>query len=179
VLRLRRTAVAIASAACMAAAFTAAMTNSALAQPAHTTPTAQILKISALPKSAQPSTFKQALTLEQAQRTAAAATIPCGDDALPTGFEFWRCTGSSATATFVGSSCNLGEYNAGSHYNVWAFVNNCNGRVWLHQYTYPTDTTSGWSICTGPAHAGFFPGNPEPENIMVSANTASCTPVYP
>jgi hypothetical protein len=180
VLRLRRTAVAIASAACMAAAVTGVMAAPALAQSAHTTPSAQMSKISALTRSAQTPAFKQAYkTLKQEQKPA--TTIPCGDDAVPTGEDFWRCTGSSETAEFVGSSCAEGEYNAGSYYNVWAWVNNCPARVWLHQYTYPKDGTSGWSVCIAPDSLGYWspPANPEPENIMVSANTASCETIYP
>ncbi len=180
VFRLRRTAVAIASAACMAATVTCAMTAPALAQSAHTTPSAQISKISALTRSPQTPTFKQAYkTLEQ--EAAATATIPCGDDAVPTGYEFWRCTGSSETAKFVGSSCTEGEYNAGSYFNVWAWVNNCYTRVWLHEYKYPKDVTSGWAICIPGGYLGYWSpsANPEPENIMVSANAAYCETVYP
>jgi hypothetical protein len=153
------------------------MTAPVLAQPAHPTSTVRIARISA-----QARTFKQAFKALK-PGAAAATTIPCGDDPQPSGDEFYRCTGSSETATFVGSSCAEGEYNAGkgSYYNFWAFVNNCSTRVWLHEYPYPTDTTSGWSICTPGGYEGYAnpPANPEPENIMVSANTAYCTPIYP
>jgi hypothetical protein len=177
--RLRRTILAIGTAAGMVA-FAAAMTAPALAQTAQTKPSAQISKVSGSTKSPQTPTFKQAYkTFEQAQP--ATTVIPCGDDAVPTGNDFYRCTGSSETAAFVGSSCAEGEYNAGSYYNVWAWVNNCSTRVWLHEYTYPTDTTSGWAICIPGGYLGYWspPANPEPENIMVSANTAYCDTVYP
>jgi hypothetical protein len=105
----------------------------------------------------------------------------CTDDIGYTGAqEFWRCTGTSATSTWVGSTCAEGEYNAGSQYNVYDVYNLCNTRVWLHKYTYPKDVTApdDWSVCVPPANGNTYPVlSPDyvhPENIMVSANTAAC-----
>ena len=61
--------------------------------------------------------------------------------------DFWRCTGTAASSQWVGSSCNPGEYNSGTYYNIYGAINLCGTRVWLHEYTYPTDTESGWSEC--------------------------------
>jgi hypothetical protein len=179
--RLRRTAVAIASAACMAAAITGAMTAPALAQPAHTTPAAQI-SLRTLVKSGQIAIVEQGHKLNAT--AAATATIPCYDSTFSGAAEFWRCTGDSETSTMVGSSCSVSEQNAATYYNVYAALNLCTGRVWLHQNKYTSGTPAGWAVCI--AYYGLPEGayqywgyNLEPKNIQVSANTAYCTTTLP
>jgi hypothetical protein len=160
-----KTAGAIASGTCMAAAFTVAMTAPALAQSAHTTPSVQ--------------TLTQMATAPQAQT---ATPVPCADqDGLSGSAEFWRCTGSSATSKWVGSSCNVNEYNAGDNgtYNVYLAINDCGTRVWLHGLDYPEFTKDGgFADCINP-HSSFAPnggdGVPEfPKNIQVTSNTSDC-----
>ena len=58
---------------------------------------------------------------------------------------FWRCTGTSVSSPMVWSTCNQGNYNAGTYYNVYWWLNQCNTRVWLHEYTYPYDVNNGWA----------------------------------
>lgn len=131
-------------------------------------------------QAAAASTSTQTATVEQAYKQQAAASGPCTDGNGYTGATlFWRCTGGSATSRFVGSSCNQGEYNAGTNYNVWGAINLCGTRVWLHQFKYPKDQTSGWSICIAPLTATVFSVGETPQNIMVSANTASCQTILP
>jgi hypothetical protein len=159
----------------MAVAFASAMTAPALAQSAHT-PT----------RSAQTwIKWAPTTTPEQAFKELAAASGPCSDlNGYNAATLFWRCTGSSPTSQLVGSSCNQGEYNAGTNYTVWGAINICSTRVWLHQDYFPADETSGWSICIPPNFADpitqwEFPVGESPRNIMVSANSANCTPVLP
>jgi hypothetical protein len=92
---------------------------------------------------------------------------------------FWRCTGTSPSSPLVWSTCNQGEYNAGSSYNVYWWLSQCNTRVWLHEYKYPTDVTSGWAVCATPGgsagSSGVMPsGDEHPQNIQVTANTSAC-----
>jgi hypothetical protein len=175
--RLGRTALAIASAAFMAAALTAAMAAPALAQSAHPTSSAQTSARSA----------RVSALLQEYRHSSAAATEPCGDGVgISSSTEFWRCTGSSETSTFVGSPCTQGSYNAGSYYNVWGAINECPTRVWLHENEIPPSgaTPAGWSVCIAPAadypyNAPIFTANLKPENIQVVANDSSCVPVQP
>jgi hypothetical protein len=164
--RLRRIVVAIASAACVAVAFTGSVTAPALAQSAHT-----------------PTQSAPAAPAAVKLPAAVAAPGPCGDGNGYNGANrFWRCTGSSVTSDWVASTtCAEGEYNAITSYNVWGAINNCTTRVWLHQFMNPKDTTSGWAICIPPASAvsWIFPVNEAPQNFMISANSAACTPVLP
>jgi hypothetical protein len=91
--------------------------------------------------------------------------------------DFFRCTGLDESASWVGSSCNTGNYNAGSGgaYNVSKWVNDCNTRVWLHQFTSPKDATSGWSYCASPNENGTPPAQDvNPENIQVVSNADPC-----
>ncbi len=164
--RLRRTAVIIASAACMAAAFTAAMTTPALAQSAHTlTQSAQISTQSARP-----------LPHNQVPR----AYYACSDMSGYTGTTmFWRCTGGYPTSKWVGSSCTPGEYNAGTNYTIWGAINHCGTRVWLHQLKYPEDQTSGWAMCIPRVSSWNFGVGLSPQNIMVSTNSAGCATILP
>lgn len=110
----------------------------------------------------------------------ASASGPCTDgDGFSDGVtDFWRCTGSAANSRWVGSTCNEGEYNAGSYYNVYGAINECGDRVWLHEYTYPDDTNPsnpGWAVCVSPDGGGLVaPDGIFPENIVVSANPANC-----
>jgi hypothetical protein len=156
-----KTAVAIASAACMAAAFTMAVTAPALAQSARTTPSVQ-------------TSAKLAPTATAAQTT----PVPCADeDGLSNNIEFWRCTGTSATSKWVGSTCDVGEYNAATTYNVYLAINDCSTRVWLHGLDYPLfETAGGFAYCISP-HSTWVPAAGDsnfPENIQVSENTSSC-----
>jgi hypothetical protein len=86
---------------------------------------------------------------------------------------FWRCTGTS----WVAIGCSPSENNAGSAYNVLSEGNDCIYRVWLHQYTYPKDETSGWTACIAPgAYYATIPTKYQhPGNIMISGNTAFCS----
>lgn len=167
--RLPRTILAIGAAACMAAAFAAAMTAPASAQ----TTTSAPVTITAPFAGA-------ALTSAVTLHTAAASSQDCANGVGYTGLEgFWRCTGTSATSPWVGSSCAPGEYNAGSYYNVYLAVNFCAYRVWLHEYKYPADVNNGWAVCVSPyLDSGYElslnAGYQHPENIMVSNNTAAC-----
>lgn len=103
-------------------------------------------------------------------------TGPCTDGYGYNGAtEFWRCTGSAANARWVGNTCAQGEYNAGTYYNVYGIINNCGTRVWLHEYTYPQDVNNGWAYCSTPYSATALSGPIFPENIMVSANSATCS----
>jgi hypothetical protein len=110
---------------------------------------------------------------------AASATVACLDlNGYNNTNEFWRCTGPDETSQWVGSSCNVDEYNAGSSYNVYGAINMCGKRVWLHEYTYPADTSPtnpGWAVCVNDDGAWYqYTGGIFPKNIMVSANTAAC-----
>jgi hypothetical protein len=170
--RLRRTAVIIASAACMAAALTAAMTAPALAQPAHTlTQSAQTFTISLSTSALKPAYMHQAQYNDYA----------CTDgDGLTDSPLFYRCTGGAISSKWVGSSCSPGQYDAETNYTVWATINQCHTRVWLHQYTYPEYTLpAGWAMCIPPNSFYELGLAVSPENIMVSDNTASCTPILP
>jgi hypothetical protein len=86
---------------------------------------------------------------------------------------FWRCTGTS----WVAIGCSPSENNAGSAFNVLSEGNDCIYRVWLHQYTYPKDETSGWTACIAPGtyYATIPTKYQHPENIMISNNTAFCS----
>jgi hypothetical protein len=86
---------------------------------------------------------------------------------------FWRCTGTSWQAI----GCSPSEGNAGSAFNVLYAANDCIYRVWLHQYTYPKDETSGWSACIAPeTWYSTIPAKYEhPGNIQISSNTAFCS----
>jgi hypothetical protein len=86
---------------------------------------------------------------------------------------FWRCTGTSWQAI----GCSPAEGNAGSAFNVLFAANDCIYRVWLHQYTYPKDETSGWSACIAPeTWYSTIPAKYEhPANIQISSNTAFCS----
>jgi len=141
----RRTVIAIATAACMAAAFTATMTISA---------SAQTVTASAPAEGIPDCNDGIGMTT---------ATL------------FWRCTGTARTSPWVGSSCSPGEYNAGSAYNVYIASNYCNTRVWLHEYTYPEDANSGWGLCISPGGEGPPASTYQhPENIQVTTNSAQC-----
>ena len=166
-IKARKTSAVIASVVGVVAACSMAMTAPALAQSDHTTPSAQTLA-----KSAQ-------ITMHlQAQ---AAASNDCGDD---TGLnlaerEFWRCTGTSLTSPWVGSTCTPGEYNAGTNYNVFWAINNCADRVWLHELTYPDFTEyGGFAYCVNPGpEAVWIPAAGDsdfPENIQVTDNDSPC-----
>jgi hypothetical protein len=171
--RLRRTIFAIGAAAGLVA-FAAAMTAPASAQTLASAPAAAYASTgqARLPAPGTTTFARPAAT--------AASVIPCDDgvDYSPTQ-NFWRCTGTSVTSRWVASSCAEGEYNAATEYNVYGIINNCPSRVWIHEYMYPKDTTSGWAECVGPIGYADSSGvvNSEyvhPENIMVSANTADC-----
>jgi hypothetical protein len=150
----RRTALAIAAAACTAAAFTAAMTTPASAQSAAAT---------------------------SADKPAAAAGEYCLDGSgYSLNDEFYRCTGTSQTSAWVGSSCATGNHNAASSYNIYDARNECVGsegyvRVWLHQYTDYANG-NGWAICVNPDAYGqeIDPDYQHPENIQVTTNTEAC-----
>jgi hypothetical protein len=166
--RLRRTAFAIGTAASMAAAFAAAMTAPASAQ---TTTSAAVLA---------PATAAGAATVVKLAAPDQ-GTYDCSDgDGFTGAPEFWRCTGTNPTSPWVGSSCTPNEYNAGSSYNVYAVDNYCSTRVWLHQYTYPTDENSnGWAFCVPPygfpdAQETISSPDQNPKNIMVSNNVSDC-----
>jgi hypothetical protein len=144
--RLRPTAIAIATAGCMAAAFSATTTASASAQ-----------------------------TGAPAQTGASPQTQYCNDPMNFPTISFWRCTGATEGSPWVGSSCNVNNYNAGTSYNVYAWDNACGDRVWLHQYTYPKDVDKGWSYCISPGSIGVTPTQyRNPQNIEVVSNTAKC-----
>lgn len=171
--RLRRIVVAVASAACVAVALTGGVTAPAFAQSASTQSQTQV---QTAPVTATAVKLPAAI----------AASGPCGDGNGYNGAtRFWRCTGSSVTSDWVASTtCNQGEYNAdtGSYYNAYGAINNCSGRVWFHEFMYPKDQTAGWAICIPPASAvsWIFGGvNEKPQNFMISANTAFCTPTLP
>ena len=163
-----KAAAAIASAACMAAAFTVAMTTPALAQSAHTTASVQTLAKSA--------------HIAMAPQGRIATPVPCADnDGLTGSADFWRCTGSGATSRWVGSSCNVNEYNAGDNgtYNVFLAINDCSTRVWLHALDFPEFTSDGgFAICINP-HSSFVPNGGDgvpvfPKNIQVTSNGSDC-----
>jgi hypothetical protein len=165
--RLRRTAFAIGTAACMAAAFAAAMTAPASARTTASAPAA----VSA------PATAADAAAAIKPY-AAVAGNQACSDDNGDTGAPaFWRCTGPNATSAYAGSGCGLATYelNATGHWNVYGYINGCEGRVWLHQYTYPTDEKSGWSVCLNGYSSGFeySPYN-APENIEITTNDTNC-----
>lgn len=121
----------------------------------------------------------QSAAAEQVYRQQAAAG-PCTDgNGFSGATQFWRCTGSSASSRFVGSSCNQGQYNAGTNYNVWGAINLCPTRVWLHQLKFPAYQSGGYAICVGPGFAGQFSVGEFPQNIMVSSNRANCTTILP
>jgi hypothetical protein len=143
--RLRRTAIAIATAICMGAAFTAATTAPASARSVQTS-------------------------------TQSAATGDCSDgNGIGSSGLFYRCTGTSPSSEWVGSSCGEGNYNAGSEYNVYIAFNTCDTRVWLHQFPYPKDENSGWSFCATIGISDQMPSEYQhPENIFVSANSSQC-----
>ncbi|NUP49664.1 MAG: hypothetical protein HOW97_20490 [Catenulispora sp.] len=117
-----------------------------------------------------------AVVATSAAAYAASATVPCIDmNGYSTATQFWRCTGPDATSRWVGSSCNVGQYNAGTYYNVYGAINPCGKRVWLHQYTYPNDVNNGWAVCVNDDGAWYvYTPAIFPENIQVSTNTASC-----
>ena len=154
--RLRRNAFAIGTAACMAAGFATAMTTPASAQTTA---------------SAAPSAIAAPADLSGRY---------CGDGkGLGSTTEFYRCTGDLETSVWVGSSCAQNEYNAGSYYNVYAVMNYCSTRVWLHAETYPDDESGGWTYCVPPY--GFPDANEDipsadvhPANIQVTANKNNC-----
>ena len=167
-LRLRRTAVAIAAAACMVSGFTAAITTPALAQSVHT-PTH-----SARTSTTVMQTYKNSMQKNSRQ------SGPCTDgNGFTNSTSFWRCTGSDPTSRWVASSCAQGQYNAGTFYNVYGAINNCSTRVWLHEFTYPQYVNNGWSICIAPHFNPVFAAGEFPENIMVSGNNASCETILP
>lgn len=162
--RARQILFAVGIAVCLAAAFAVA----------------GVAQASAQPKAPSPAVVSAPITTAMLTK-AAAASSDCADGiGLSSATrEFWRCTGTSATSTYVGSSCTPNEYNAKTEYNMYAAINDCLTRVWVHQYMYPKDTTAGWTICFGP------PGNASsiqtlktadvhPQNIMVSNNPLSC-----
>jgi hypothetical protein len=163
--RFRRAVVAIASAACIAAAFTGAAP--ALAQ--STTPSVQ-----ASAKSAQIPKVLQAYR----QQAGTAIEGACTDGVGFNNFTyFYRCTGDLSSSQWVASPCGIGEYNAITYYNVYGEINNCSTRVWVHQYYYPKFTDNGgtgFAYCFGPGTFEVWGTNLAPENIQVSANSAGC-----
>jgi hypothetical protein len=143
--RLRRTAVAIAAATCMGAAFTAAMTAPASAR-------------------SEPTSARSASTEDCSD----------GNGIGSAGL-FYRCTGTSPASEWVGSSCSEGNYNAGTEYNVYIAFNTCDTRVWLHQYPYPEDENSGWTFCATIGVSDQVPAEYQhPKNIFVSSNYSQC-----
>jgi hypothetical protein len=102
--------------------------------------------------------------------TAAASACDTFSDPFPA---FWRCNGTS----WVPIGCSPSENNAGSVFNILSEGNDCVYRVWLHQYTYPKDETSGWTACIAPGtYYNVIPTEYQhPENIMISGNTAFCS----
>jgi hypothetical protein len=181
---LRRTASAIGTAACMAAAFAAAMTAPASAQ---TTASAAPAAVSATATAAS-----EAVAVKLTTAAGAAAAVKLTPAAAPSwndcsdydGYNaqdgFWRCTGTSPSSPWVWSSCTPGNYDAISSYNVYIFTNLCNTRVWMHQYTSKNDVNNGWAKCTGPYEFGndnnglSAANEVHPENIQVTTNTADC-----
>lgn len=168
-LRLRRIAYPIGIVGCMVAAF-AGMIAPASAQ---TTASAAPAAVSAPAAAADAAaTFKLA--------EPASAGNDCYDaNGYNGAVGFWRCTGTSVSSLMVWSTCNQGNYNAGSYYNVYWWLNQCNTRVWLHQYTYSYDVNHGWAVCATPSVNGGSsgvvpPADVHPENIQVTANTAAC-----
>src|ERR1700753_201441 len=97
---LRRTAIAIAAAVCMAAV---PLLTTTMPASAHTGTAATAAKLATAAKPA----------------TAAKRDQPCANGVgYSGGHSFWRCTGTSNNSRWVGSSCNPGQYNAGTEYNV-------------------------------------------------------------
>jgi hypothetical protein len=148
--RLRRTAVVFATAICMGAALTAAMTA--------------------------PASARSVLTPAQAAARPASTNQDCYDgNGIGQAGQFYRCTGTSPSSQWVGSSCAAGNYNAGTQFNVYIAFNTCDTRVWLHEYPYPEWESSGWTVCaTIGVSDDIDPQYQHPENIYVSTNYSQC-----
>ena len=169
--RLRRNAFAIGTAACMAAAFAAAMTAPASAQ---TTASAAPAAVSAAPTAARAAAAVKAIEAPDSEVDCQAMN-GYGNGNVG----FWRCTGTSTASEWVWTSCAEVNNNAGSYYNVYVYLNYCSTRVWLHEYTYPDDVNNGWAVCAGPSPAADSTGvvnsaDVHPENIQVTGNTSDC-----
>jgi hypothetical protein len=114
-----------------------------------------------------------------ASATSVAIDPPCHDTAL-TGNQnnqFDRCISGSPTGTWLGLDCasNVNvDANGNSPFNVFSADNNCDVRVWLHQFK--NWTNNGWSFCISPGESIFAINTPtrNPLNIYFSSNTAPC-----
>jgi hypothetical protein len=180
--RLRRTAFAIGTAACMAAAFATAMTAPASAQ---TTASAAPAAVSA-PATAAGAAAAVKLTTVAGAAAAVKLTAPASaaDDCISmNGYNgavgFWRCTGTTQDSPWVWTSCNEVNNNAKTYFNVYIFLNYCSTRVWLHQNKYPDDEIAGWAVCAGPSPYADSTGivnsaDVDPENIQVTSNKSDC-----
>lgn len=132
----------------------------------------------ALPAAASASTAANSAV---SGRSAAAASqlpaqtyAPCGLTSFPYNGDFWRCTSTSATGAWVSVLCSpYTENNAGTVFNVYGAANQCDVRVWLHQYI--NWANNGWSYCIDPLAVVYPPAAYQhPENIYISDNTSNC-----
>ena len=107
------------------------------------------------------------------------ASGPCLK-ALPPNGAWYRCTTTSYSGGWVRALCNPGQnYNAtNGPFNVYAALNACGYRVWLHQYT--DWQNHGWSLCTSPETNGVAnyyqvsSGYEHPMNIYISSTQSAC-----
>ena len=54
-------------------------------------------------------------------------------------------------------------------------INGCGARVWLHQYTYPQYTTTGWAYCVSPGATADIPADYQAaQNLQITANSSAC-----
>lgn len=131
----------------------------------------------AAPSVASATVLSPAAVSHSARALSEDATQPCDGVNPNEGEIFERCTTTGPDSDWVGTSCSQGmNYEAGTHFNVYAAVDGCFVRVWIHQYTYPKDETEGWSYCFsgGNAYQQTPSQYDDPENIFVSANTSGC-----
>lgn len=157
--RSQQTVIAIAAAGCMAAAFTTTMTS---------------------PASAQSMAPAKAAAATSAETPAVVGEFCLDNNGWSNNDEFYRCTGTAQTSSWVGSSCAPGNSDAKSSFNVYDARNECVGalghvRVWLHEYTDYTNG-HGWAVCINPGVTGqeIDPADQHPENIQVTTNTETC-----
>jgi hypothetical protein len=114
-----------------------------------------------------------------ASTSAPSSSNPC-QDTTPPGIQFYRCTGTSESSSWVGLDCNIetnyNASNADSPFNVYAAYNNCPFRIWLHQYV--NWDNNGWSYCINPGYLTDVPiitaPYDHPLNIYMSDNPNNC-----
>lgn len=85
------------------------------------------------------------------------------------------CTTDSAGNVNNVYNCSIVQHNS-PKLPTAAMVNDCSGRIWLHELPYPNYiNSSGWTYCISPMGAGDIPSPYDnPQNIQVTTVSSPC-----